>query len=168
MGNQLPTIPQTYEDLLHEVFDRSSQGFQVIDSEWRYIYVNAEVARQGKAQPEELIGRSMLERYPGIEKTDLFARMKRVMQEKITVTMENEFLFPDGTKGWFQLFIHPFPGGIYIFSVDISDRKEQERTVLEKIDMFSKVYSSTESDRVLFTELRNAMRKLYESPPIER
>lgn len=168
MNGSYPAIPQTYEDLLHEIFDHSSEGFQVIDTEWRYIYVNQEVARQGKSRPEALLGKSMIEQYPGIEKTELFAHMKRVMEKKVSISMENEFLFPDGTKGWFQLFIHPFSAGIYIFSVDISDRKEQENAVIQKIEMLSKVFASAESDKTLFTDLQSAMQKLYRSSPVER
>lgn len=168
MDGSFSVIPQTYEDLLHEIFDHSSEGFQVIDADWRYIYVNQEVAKQGKSRPESLLGHSIIDEYPGIEKTDLFKHMKRVMEEKVSISMENEFLFPDGTKGWFQLFIHPFSGGIYIFSVDISDRKEQENAVMQKIDMLSKVFASAESDKTLFTDLQNAMHKLYRSAPVER
>ena len=40
--------------------------------------------------------------------------------------MENEFTFPDGTVGWFELKISPVPEGIFILSMDITERKRTE------------------------------------------
>ncbi len=160
-------LPETYEDLLREVFSRSLEGFQVIDRDWRYLYVNNEVAKQGKSTPEELIGHTMQEKYPGIEQTPVYIQMKRVMDEGISIRMENEFSFPDGSRGWFLLFIHPCPGGIYIFSVDISDRKRMEQALLSKIETMTKVFATAPSDRTLFEDLHAAVRALYRQEPTE-
>jgi PAS domain S-box-containing protein len=40
--------------------------------------------------------------------------------------MDNEFSFPDGCKGWFELHIEPVPEGILILSMDITKNKENE------------------------------------------
>lgn len=49
------------------------------------------------------------------------------MDERISKNVENEFTFPDNSKGWFELRIHPAKNGIGILSMDISERKKSEK-----------------------------------------
>lgn len=167
MTGKLEPLPESSTDILHQVFDQSSQGFQVIGEDWRYYFINPAAAQQGKSSPEDLIGKTMMEAYPGIEKTPLFKLMRKVMKEEVSIKMENEFVFPDGDKGWFQLFIHPWDDGIMIFSVDITDRKKEERALAEKIKNLSEHLSKSELGRKKLSELKLAFQKLVESRPSE-
>lgn len=119
---------------LGEILDQALEGFQVIDSDWRYVYANATVAQQGKYTKEQLLGHTMMELYPGIETTPLFTKMQEVMNSKVSARFENEFKFPDGSVGWFQLYIHPWQNGIMIFSVDITERKKLEEGLAQKVE----------------------------------
>ncbi len=109
--------------------DKMIEGVQIIDSEFRYVYVNEVVAAQGKSTPEELIGHTMMEKYPGIENSDVFTSIKKCMQERTPQLLENEFVFPDKTKGWFELSIQPVKEGIFILSNDITDRKKTQKEI---------------------------------------
>lgn len=114
----------------HSTFDDLMEGFQVIGFDWRYLYVNDSVVRQAKCtSKDDLLGYTMMEKFPGIENTELFKVLKQCMNERISKNMENEFTFPDNTKGWFELRIQPVPDGIFVLSMDITARKitEQER-----------------------------------------
>lgn len=107
--------------------DNMLEGCQIIGFDWRYIYLNDAAAGHGRRAKHELIGRPMMEIYPGIEQTSLFAALQRCMLERTSNLMENEFTFPDGSSGWFELGIRPVPEGIFILSVDISERKRAEK-----------------------------------------
>jgi PAS domain S-box-containing protein len=113
----------------YEILDKMLEGCQVIGYDWRYLYVNDAVAKQGKTTKKELLGRTMMEAYPGIEKTPLFIQLQRCMNERVSIRMENEFSFPNGEKGWFELSIQPVPEGIFILYIDITERKEAEKKV---------------------------------------
>lgn len=106
--------------------DRMIEGVQIIDYDFRYVYVNDVVAAQGKSTPEELIGNTMMEKYPGIENTNVFAAINKCMISRSPQILENEFVFPDKTKGWFELSIQPVEEGIFILSNDITIRKRTE------------------------------------------
>ena len=118
-------MPMTQEQY-QQTLDNLPEGCQIIDLDWHYIYINETAARHGHSTPDELIGQTMMEAYPGIEKTPLFSVLRRCMQERTTQQMENEFEYPDGSKGWFELSIQPVPDGLFILSVDITDRKRAE------------------------------------------
>ena len=102
------------------------QGCQLIGFDFTYLYVNGTAAKQGMRNREDLIGHTMMEMYPGIENSDLFAKIKNCMVEKKPIRLENQFEFPDGSIGWFDLSIEPSPEGVFIVSTDISERKKSE------------------------------------------
>lgn len=117
------------EDRLQMTLDSMLEGYQIIDFDWRYAYVNAAAAKQGRRTKEELIGHTMMEMYPGIEKTEMFEYLQRAMTDHIPHKMENEFTFPDGSKAWFELRIEPVPKGILILSMDVNQRKKLEQEI---------------------------------------
>ena len=112
--------------LYQHTLDNMLEGCQVIDFDWRYRYVNAAGARQNRQMAAALIGRTMMEVYPGLETTEIFARLRRCMEERVAQQSETEFVFPDGTQGWFDVSVQPAPEGIAIFSVDVTERRRVE------------------------------------------
>jgi len=133
-------------ELLHQAehryrttLDEMQEGCQIIGYDYRYLYVNEVVAKQGRRSREELMGRTMMEMYPGIEGAEFFPWLKRCLEERVPHQMENEFAFPDGSKGWFNLNIEPVSEGAFILSVDITNEKRmaeelaQHRERLEEL-----------------------------------
>jgi PAS domain S-box-containing protein len=115
----------SFDKVARSVLDNLHEGCQVIDREYRYLYVNEAVAKQGQRTPDQLLGRTMLECYPGIENAPFFSRLRACMTERVHDRMENEFQFPDGTTGWFQLRFVPVPDGVCILSLDITEDKRR-------------------------------------------
>ncbi len=107
--------------------DHILEGCQIISRDFHYLYVNDTVAKQGKTKKDKLIGRTMMECYPGIEKTPLFKKIKDCILNKNVQLFENEFTFPDKSLGWFELRIEPLPEGCIILSMDITERKKAEK-----------------------------------------
>lgn len=128
------------EEQFQQTIDKMIDGVQIIGYDWRYLYVNDTVAVHGKLKKEEMLGRTMMEKYPGIEKTKMFKMLETCMKERVLLEMENEFTYPDGTKGWYKLSMQPSPEGILILSRDISDKKlammklEEQNRELRKIN----------------------------------
>ncbi len=119
------------EERYRNMLDNMMEGCQIIGFDWRYLYVNDSVAYQGHKSKEELLGHTMMEIYPGIENTEMFAVLKNCMEKQVSERMENEFNFSDGSKGWFELSIQPVPEGIFMLSLDITERKRAEEIRLE-------------------------------------
>lgn len=120
------------EDRYRRTLNNMLEGCQIIDYDWRFIYVNDTAARQGRRKPEDMLMRTMMELYPEIEKTEMFAALQRCMDDRTPHRMENQFTFPDGDTGWFELSIEPVPEGLFILSIDITERKQAERELQER------------------------------------
>ncbi len=131
------------EERYHNLLDNMMEGYQIIGRDWRFLYVNDAVAGHGRKEKRELIGHTMMEAYPGIENTDAFAAIKNCMEEQIFRHMENEFYFPDGSKGWFDLSIQPVPDGVSVLSIDISERKKAEESLKQSGDFLNLIIEYT-------------------------
>jgi PAS domain S-box-containing protein len=112
--------------LVHDTLASLREGVQILAPDWRYLFVNDAVARHGRKSREELLGRTMLACYPGIENTAIFATLERCMRERRAETIENEFEYEDGQRAWFELRIQPCGQGLIVLSLDISERKRLE------------------------------------------
>ena len=117
--------------ILSSTLNHLLEGFQLISYEYKYLYVNDAVVKQSKFNREELIGFTMMERYPGIENTEMFKVLCECMTNRSSKQIENEFHYPDGSTGWFELHMQPVPEGVFILSVDISKRKIAEKELVE-------------------------------------
>jgi PAS domain S-box-containing protein len=133
------------ETRLHSALDSMLEGCQIIGFDWRYIYVNDAAAAQGKQTKEMLAGRTMMEIYPGIENTELFAVLKQCMDQRIPHKMENKFDYPDGTSGWFELSIQPVPEGLFVLSMDVTEHRKAERALRHSEQKFSTLFEKAAS-----------------------
>jgi PAS domain S-box-containing protein len=137
------------EERFRGTLDRMIEGCQIIGPDWRYLYVNEAAAAHGHRRRDELLGRTMMECYPGIEHTELFATLRRCMESRTSDALENEFAYPDGTTGWFLLSIQPASEGIFILSLDVSERRRAAASVGDARNRLQHVLAS--SPAVLYT-----------------
>jgi len=117
------------ESIAHEALEGLLEGCQVIGFDFRYLYVNESVARQAHTTRDQLLGRTMMECFPGIDASPMFVVLRRCMKARTHERMENEFTFPDGSVGWFELRFVPVPKGVCILSLDITETKRAQEAL---------------------------------------
>lgn len=126
MAEPVHIHPPSVHDPVRAALDCLAEGFQIIDADWKYVYVNPAAARHGRREAAALIGIAMMDAYPGIDRTPLFAVLRTCMEKRTSEVIENQFTFPDGSTQWFELRIRPVPAGICIYSADIESRKRPQ------------------------------------------
>lgn len=115
-----------HEAHFKNILDSMMEGVQILDFDYRYIYMNNSVEKHARINKAELLGNIMTEKYPGIENTDMFEKLSRCMNERVPAFMENKFVYADGSEAWFELSIQPVPDGVFILSIEITERKQAE------------------------------------------
>ncbi len=111
---------------IRAVIDDMPEGCQIITRDWRYLYLNRTAVEHSRKKREEIIGRTMMECYPGIESTPLFHKMETVMHDREPQSLQTVFTYPDGRTGSFDVHITPHPQGVVVHTVDITEKKTTE------------------------------------------
>lgn len=124
---RVAAIVQASERRYHNLLDNMLEAVQILGFDWRYLYLNDAAARNGHQVKEEMLGRTVMERYPGFETTEMFASLRQCMEQRTARTTEFAFMYPDATQGWFEFSIQPVPEGLFILSLDITARKRVDQ-----------------------------------------
>lgn len=119
------------QQILRSTLEQTYEGLQILDLNWRYVYLNQAAANHGNAKKSDLLGNCILDCYPGIEDSHVFKVMRQVMTERVPRKIENLFKYPKGESCWFELFVEPHTFGILIRTVDITKRKNLEAQYLQ-------------------------------------
>jgi PAS domain S-box-containing protein len=122
---------RTSEQRYRTTLDSMLEGCQLIGFDWRYLYLNPTAALHNRRPNVELLGQRMPDMWPGIEESAVFAMLRRCMEERAAAHEEVEFQFADGTTAWFDVRAQPAPEGIFVVSLDISERKAAEQALRE-------------------------------------
>jgi len=159
------TASKEVENRLQVSLDSMIEGCQIIDNDWRYVYVNEAAARQGRKKKEELLGYTMMQVYPGIDRTEMFNNLRNCMTNRVPHQMENEFTFPDGCKAWFELHMEPVPEGVLILSIDITKNKATESELNAYRHRLEQVVAQRTAECVMANE--ELSRKIHEAQKTE-
>jgi two-component system cell cycle sensor histidine kinase/response regulator CckA len=113
-------------DDLSAILGSLREGIQVIDRNWRYLYLNNAACEHTRFEPGALIGRTVQESYPGIEQTPVFEQLERCMNERAALALITDFTFPDGAVRCFELHIEPCEQGVVVLSIDVTEGRKVE------------------------------------------
>ncbi len=114
------------EERFRNALDVLLEGCMILGFDWTYLYLNETSARHGLNTRENLLGRSILEMYPGVENSTVFAHYRACMEQRIPQRFEESYTFANGRKIWYEFSVQPIPEGIIVLSLDISARKQAE------------------------------------------
>ena len=115
----------------YTLFDHMLEGVQVLDFDFKYLYLNDVVVAQAKSSLEDLLHHKITDKFPGIDQSPMFQLLKQCMEERTPQTFLNEFDHLDGTKGYFELRMQPVPEGVLILSIDETERMSALHQLVE-------------------------------------
>lgn len=102
-----------------------TDGFAVLDRDWRYRFVNDEGVRLARRDRRDLLGQRIWSIFPDLVGSAFETEIRRAVAEGAPRRFEFP-LPPPG--GWSEVRVYPSPQGVAIFFQDISARRQSERT----------------------------------------
>jgi PAS domain S-box-containing protein len=112
--------------ILRPVRDASGR---VVDFVW--LYENAAVARLNGTDPEKVVGRRLLELFPGHRGTSFLGAYQRVAETGEQATFEDGYSGDSMSRPtWFRIVVVPMDGDIAVLAQDITERKRAEEDIL--------------------------------------
>ncbi len=140
---QAEEVFQKSEERYRLVLDHMIEGAQIIGRDLRFLYLNDAAAEHARRPKREILGHTLMEAYPCIENTEMFAVVRKCLAHGACHRMENEFIFPDGSRGWFELSMLPVPEGVATLSLDITARKQVETALRASEEMLRSILLSS-------------------------
>jgi PAS domain S-box-containing protein len=152
------------EERYRSTLDNMMEGCAILGYDWTYIYVNDMNAQHAHLNREEMIGNNMLELLPGVEESPFFSAYKRCMDERIPQNVESKYEFPDGSVAWYEARAEPVPEGIFVLSMEITERKkaeEHKQGLLEKEKQLSEeLQQQMKYEKELINKLKTSNKEL--------
>ncbi len=133
--------------LTNMVLESISDGFKVLDREWRYTYVNTAGAKMLGKTPVDLLGKNFWQEWPAALRT------RESFQSAMTSydPAQFEVFYPEPLNRWYHVRCYPSPNGLSLFFHDFTERKQTEEA-LEKQRQWLRVTLNSIGDAVLATD----------------
>ncbi len=138
------------------IMDKMLEGAQIIGFKGNYIYVNDALAKQVGIPREDLRDMTIRNILPAIQNADFFETLNLCMQDRVPQHTEDHLTFQNGKSGWFELSMLPVPEGVFVLSMETTERKNaEERVRRENLELEKKVEERTQQLQTLNQELES-------------
>jgi PAS domain S-box-containing protein len=145
------------EEHFRATLENILEGCHIIDRDWRYSYINDVGARHGGTTAGNILGRKMTDAFPGIENTEVFSVLHKCMEDGKSREVEYVSIRSDGTSHWYHFVIQPVPEGLFILSLDISERKRAVEEIQTRGERFRAVADCASDAIVIIDEDSNLL-----------
>jgi PAS domain S-box-containing protein len=112
---------QRLATVVSDTLEHISDGFCMIDRNWRFTFVNREAERQVGRSRESLVGRVIWDLYPEMLGTIFETSYRRAMATGETVEFEAWF---DPLASWFSVRVYPAPQGLAVYFYNVTQQRE--------------------------------------------
>jgi PAS domain S-box-containing protein len=110
-----------------QVLERITDGFCVLDRDWRFTYINEAAERIWGQARGELLGANVWEAFAPAIETPFYVACQQAMSDGITTSVE---FYYAPLAGWFEVRVYPSLDGLSLFFREISESRQAEQELL--------------------------------------
>ncbi|MGB3265975.1 MAG: PAS domain-containing protein [Microcoleus sp.] len=143
---QPEAVSDTLAPQLSDTLESISDGFFALDRDWRFTYLNSQAAQWLNRLPQELIGNSLWEEFPGSANSLFEQEYLRCAREQVTVSFES---FYEPLNAWYAVRAYPIASGIAVYFQDVTEPKaarvafiQQAQTARQQLAEIEAIYAS--------------------------
>jgi len=125
-----------------------TDGFSLMDKDWRFTFLNSQAERMLQRPAGELLGKNLWEEFPDIAGTPVEKEYRAAVAEQRTTRFE---AFYRPLQTWFAFHVYPTQAGTAVYFQDITQRREEQAQLHLLETAVSRI-----SDMVVITEVRAA------------
>jgi diguanylate cyclase (GGDEF)-like protein/PAS domain S-box-containing protein len=131
MGTLVDITQRKHDDEeRQQVFERITDAFVALDTNWIYTYVNSKAAQIFGRRPEDLIGKHIWTEFPEGVDQPFHHYYQQAMAEQKPLLLEE--YYPPYDR-WFENRIYPSPEGLTIYFHDITERVRQQQALMRRV-----------------------------------
>ncbi len=134
--------PINEKKLVEDILQSIGDAFVIIDSDWRYTFINKNLARifQDQRYSEDMIGKVVWDVIPELKGTVMEKFYRDAMQKRQPAVFDAKSLV---APVWVEVRVFPYLDGIAIFFRDITDRKNDHENLKKSEERFSMIFNSS-------------------------
>ena len=111
------------EAQLTTTLESITDGFYVLDKDWKFIFVNSPAERMLKCRREDLLGKSIWQELPDAVGTSIEKHCHLTLTEQRTARFE---VFYEPLDTWFDFHVYPTETGLAVYFQDVTQRRQEQ------------------------------------------
>jgi PAS domain S-box-containing protein len=116
-------------DRSQAILDSMTEGFLLLDYDFKVLQINSGALTFENRPASQIIGKTHWEAWPGSEQLQIGTIYKRAMDERVPLSLEQLYVYPDGRRVWFDIRATPVDEGLALVYSDVSERKATEESL---------------------------------------
>ena len=152
-----------YAQKIDNIIEHITDGFLIIDREWRIAKVNNVLERKIGLKRSQILGKSFWDFFPDDPSFKYPACYRKAMQSKTSVTFEE---FDKEVQRWYEVTAYPSDEGLTILFRDVTEKKIAEEKIKDSRNKLSAILNSTTDINILIDpeyKIITFNRKAYDS-----
>jgi PAS domain S-box-containing protein len=128
-----------------ETLECMSDGFETLDSEWRFTYLNPQAETILGCRRDELLGKKLWEEFPDAVGTRFYDEYHRAVRDQVPVRFEAVHE-PSGRTH--EVRAYPVLDGLAIYFTDVTDQRVRDAHILqsERLEALGRVTAGVAHD----------------------
>jgi PAS domain S-box-containing protein len=116
---------------IEQILATMTDGFAILDRDWRYVYVNVRGAEIARHPAHELLGKKLWDLFPEEVGGASYRQLQKAMQQNVPVHYET---FYEKFGRWFEVRGYPAEEGLALYVADITEKKHIELAVKHELE----------------------------------
>jgi PAS domain S-box-containing protein len=104
-----------------QLMDEISDGVYILDSDWRFAYLNRRALEYFGRESSDLVGQVLWDIFPTKRGTQFEEQFRRAVREAVSLSFTTQSVATPGR--WLELRAHPFEGGLVVLFLDVTERE---------------------------------------------
>jgi len=125
---------------LKNVLESTTDGLAVLDTQWRYTYMNEQGARMIGLRAEDLIGHRLWDLFPYASESAFGREYLRAVETG--KPRHFDAFYPEPLNAWLECHCYPSEHGLSIYFRDVTEQKQIEIALRASESRFRKLFES--------------------------
>lgn len=117
-----------------------TEGFIMLDREWRFTFINPMAEQMIDRPPEEVLGKVLWDLYPQLEETSFGQAYRRALVEQVPVMLEDYYAPRDR---WMEMRFYPSEEGLAVYLQNVTERYRSRQALVLSEERFSLLAKAT-------------------------
>ena len=157
------------KEKIQDILDGIVESYYELDNDWRFVEINKNALELFNKPRKELLGKIIWDVFSDTGESEFYRQYHKAKEENTAVHFEFKSKL---NLHWYEIHAYPHPQGLYVYSHDITKRKETEEElkdahcnleilVQKRTDELEKAYKSLKESEDNFRQIADSIEEVF-------